>query len=164
MTRWWLFRACNNPVPADNGSGDTQQQVVGCCNHCCGNARDKGPSNKCCTPTIPVSSPSNNNNKTTNNSTLLLHQNTSQQCESVRIMFNSVLNKIIIKVFHTYYYYHNQRVRTSATVIVIILHLSGFVWRISFRCNFITTIQRRGVLAFYWFMGLLPRKCTSLYN
>lgn len=101
MTRWWLFRACNNPVPADNGSGDTQpQQVVGCCNHCCGNARDKGPSNKCCTPTIPVSSQSNNNNKTTNNSTLLLHQNTSQQCESVRIMFNSVFNKIIIKVLH----------------------------------------------------------------
>lgn len=90
MTRWWLFRACNNPAPAENGTNNTGDHhiqqvspVAGCCTtHCCAYRWDKGP--KCNYPTIPVSSSNTTTTITTNNHHNTTLQNTSQQCESVR--------------------------------------------------------------------------------
>ena len=92
MTRWWLFRACNNPGPAvtaENGTADPQQvqQAVenGCCtnNCCCANKLLTNCRNKCgCGAASASPSSSAPPNNTTSTTTPV--QNTSQQCESVR--------------------------------------------------------------------------------
>lgn len=87
MTRWWLFRACNNPAPADNSCPSTGEDgaFIGCSSHECKKSGAKGLrcASKC------GSSPSRTN--TTTSATTIItptattsttSQHSSQTCES----------------------------------------------------------------------------------